>query len=438
MCDAPVVEGFDPELHLRLLGERMLVDRRERDSGWGASPLEEATAALLAVAAVDQAVVESVNREYDLALILRGEDEWRYHHRARRAGRPASASATTAPVRLAECSARIEHASGTLELDHVMLTPDRTTLAVTLRTESPYAGRVGRSGHAIMAQMHGAGGLGPLQGLRIEDDRGGTAQASFSGGGSEGHWEGHLHLEPPLAADTAWISVDGTQVELRDSPRLAETRVEPAEPTGDAAAYLWRRLAQRSEFHGPPDLEPAITALTAAGALEPQDPVCGELRAVASRLGDGGYRPVVAQGPTELPEPWKSLFARHGRSDGPLGSILVNATTPPFDGIALCLLQLSSDQESFTVDAEIAGEVGPLMPFDSVLDGSGLTWWADDDRGNSYLGAMEGSSGSDALLQGEVGFFPALDPEAGELEVTITASTTRAVISFPLTWRSES
>ena len=47
---------------------------------------------------------------------------------------------------------------------------------------------------------------------------------------------------------------------------------------------------------------------------------------------------------------------------------------------------------------------------------------------------MGGWSGGDGHAQGEINYWPALDPKATRLDLMPTAETSRAVIRVPLSW----
>ena len=68
-----MASDFDPELHLRLIGERALLDPRQMHSPdpWN-DPLLEVAAALVAVGDIDEQRAQNIVDDYHLALGLRG------------------------------------------------------------------------------------------------------------------------------------------------------------------------------------------------------------------------------------------------------------------------------------------------------------------------------------------------------------------------------
>jgi hypothetical protein len=330
------------------------------------------------------------------------------------------------------CGCTIEDATGALHVRHVTLSEDSTSVAITWRPNSSGQRRSRRGRHVVMFG-HGSGG--PPQ-PRLTDDRGTTAGTGFGGGGSDELWEGHLTADQPLAPDTAWIEIDGQRIDLTGEAVQCEVAIEPVAEQASAHRYLWRRLAI-SDFRGPAEIEASIDALTAAGALEHDDPVLGEMRAVREAMPD---RPGMhAGGPrraSRLPEPWRSLLARLGRADGPEGTLTLSAVTPEFDGFSVAVSCLESGRDGFGIEVDVAPGLEGRGPFRSSLESRQLAWWAADDRGNHHLGQIGSWSGGEDYSTGEIGFWPALHPKARRLQIMPTADATRAVIGVALSWAS--
>jgi hypothetical protein len=246
---------------------------------------------------------------------------------------------------------------------------------------------------------------------------------------------GRLTTARPLASNTAWIELDGTRLELTGQASGFDARLERLPEQDPAHRYLWQRIAEPGEFHEN-DIEPAIDALVAARTLWRSDPLLDEIRAVLAAMQQRGPGVSPRNGEmTGISEPWRSLLARDGHNDGPRGLIVLGAVPPAFDGFSVAVLDLESDENRFRVDVEVAPAVGHRMPFDWGMGPRELAWWAKDDRGNHYLGQRNHWSFNEDYGHGVVAFHPALDPQAAQLELMPTAQTTRAVISFPLSWR---
>lgn len=122
----------------------------------------------------------------------------------------------------------------------------------------------------------------PIQ-PQLTDDKGTTVGSDFGGSGSDDEWEGHITADRPLASDTAWIEIDGTRVELIGEAVACDINIEPLADEPTVYRYLWRRLAI-PDFHGPPEIEGAIDALIAAGALQPEHPVLGAIHAIQESM----------------------------------------------------------------------------------------------------------------------------------------------------------
>ena len=309
------------------------------------------------------------------------------------------------------------------------LSSSATEIAITWRPLLP-----NRTRRTTRAMLRAGGMHHHPPSPTLTDDRGTSATAHFGGGGSDTEWHGSFTAGTPLAADTAWIELDGERIDLTAQPWPCETSVEPLPEQDPAHAYLWLRLAGRSHFHEPPGvIDEAIDALLAAGALDADDPVVDDIRAVAEALpGPGRGR---SGGPQrQLPEPWRSMLGRQATANGPEGTVALGAVTPVFDGFSVAVEALVSAPEAFTIDVEVAPRLWDHGPFPSTPGTGRLAWWAADDRGNHYLGAMQSSGGGSDSVRAELAFTPRLDPKARHLRIMPTGLSSRAVISFELPW----
>jgi hypothetical protein len=169
--------------------------------------------------------------------------------------------------------------------------------------------------------------------------------------------------------------------------------------------------------------------LVAAGALAGDDPVIGEVRAVMGAL--------TGQPSPNLPQPWASLVSGRSRQGGPSGIVALGAVTPPVDDTNICVEALSSSGDSFEVQVTVSPDNHARGPFRASITTPRITWWAEDDRRNSYLGSIGNWAGGGDVGQGSVVYWPALDPKSKELRIMPTGSTHRAVITVPLPhWKS--
>jgi len=86
--------------------------------------------------------------------------------------------------------------------------------------------------------------------VTLADDRGTSASAHLSGGGSDDEWRGKFTADTPLARDTRWIEIDGLRIGLDREPPAIEVAVQELPAQDPAMSYLWRQLADSESFHG--------------------------------------------------------------------------------------------------------------------------------------------------------------------------------------------
>jgi hypothetical protein len=428
----PVVGRFDAELYLRLQGEEMLLAREHR-RGPRDTPLVEPASALVAVGAISAAQAEAVIDDYSLAEALRTEQGLEYRvsfgparRRRKRKIKPLE------PRRVVACDHVIEHAQGTLEVRRVALAEHFTTIAVTWRPPPPQPQRRSRGRRGMIS-----GGMGGPAGTphpTVVDDQGTLTATHFSGGGSELEWEGHLTTDRPLARDTAWIELDGTRVELAAQPAEWSVSIDELPEQPAAHAYLWRRLAILNDFHELESPDPAIDALLAAGALEPDDPVIDEVRTVREAVQGHPRMQSDGRGRRQVPQPWRSLLSRQGREDGPEGTIALSAVTPEFDGVSVAVSSVESRPDGFQIEVDMTLGTEDHEPFGWSVRPRQLAWWAADDRDNHYLGHIQSWDGGEDRSSCDIHFWPPLHPRASELRIMPTGEKSRAVITVPLPW----
>jgi hypothetical protein len=430
VAPCPVVGRFDAELYLRLQGEEVLLAREHR-SPWD-TPLVKSASALVAVGAISATKAEEVIDDYALAEALRTEQGLEYRgsfgparRRRKRKIKPLE------PRRVVPCDDVIEDAQGTLEIRRVALAEHFTTIAVTWRPNATQ-GRPRRRGRMTL----GGGPVSPPH-PTVVDDQGTRSGTAFSGGGSELEWEGRLTTHRPLARDTAWIELDGTRVELAAHPAEWSVSVDELPEQPAAHAYLWRRLAIRNDVHELESLDPAIEALLAAGALEPDDPVIDEVRTVWEALQGHPRMQSNGRARRQVPQPWRSLLSRQGREDGPEGTIALSAVTPEFDGFSVAVSSVESRPDGFQVEVEVTPGTEVREHFDWRVPPPRLAWWAEDDRGNHYLGHIQSWGGGEDHDSCDLQFRPPLHPRASKLRIMPTGEKSRAVITVPLPWHKQ-
>ncbi len=428
---------FDAELHLRLAGERALIDRQADDSAPVESPLDAAGHALVAVGALPVATAQAIVDDYYLAQSCRSGEEphfWRQRQRlllTQQAAAPAGAApGDPGRFRALSCGQLIEQPWGNLLVDYVVLSADATVLHVTMRPSAALGGRFGRVSPAAMRHGGRPSAIAGVPGqLTVTDDQGTSVTAGFSGGGSDTEWTGQFESRPGLALDSRWIELLGQRIELVDGPGPGiDVWTEPVAEQHPGRRYLQARLATLLSAHEDAPLDTTTDALVAAGALAAGDPAIAAARTVLRQHTQGGSRP------PRLAEPWRSLLAGGSRGAGPDGRVMVGAATPRFDGVTVAVLAVRSTADELTADVEIAPGQAHWHGGLSRVDEPMLNWWAADDRGGYYLGQPGGWHSAPERAGGQVEFWPVLDPAATRLDIMPTTLTQRAVIRIPLPW----
>jgi hypothetical protein len=417
--------AFNAELHLRLAGEHAVLDMADQRQGppWD-SALIEVGAALAAIGALSVETAQAIVDDYQLARLMRGDQSARHLLH-----RPPPAAPSPQPItapRVVACERTIDMPWGHLQVHYVALGAESTSLVITATEASPVAFRrrgpmgPGRFGHAGP----------PFSQLSLTDDQGTILAVHFSGGGGGGEWHGQLNTQAPLSPVTRWIEIASYRIDLDDDRPPPPVSVEPVSATDPAERYLRLRLATIG--HGPmamsgDGVEGGIQALIAAGAVHDSDPVLTETRAIAAAFGGQGNAGAA------LPRPWASLLARMGAGSGASGTIPIGVVTPPVDGVAISILGLRTTEQGF--ELLVATSPGIHVGHFRQVDSTRIAWWAEDNRGNSYLGASGSWGGGPDHSEGTIDYWPALDTRATELRLMPTGLTERAIVALtPLPW----
>jgi hypothetical protein len=387
--------------------------------GWpdGGADAAAVGRAVIAVGFLDEAAVMAVADEYALAMALRGNPALRFMP-----GFGGGERETLSAQRVALGDFEIDTGDRRILITKIAFGDDDTRIDAT--------GTHSRGGPA----RHGRprlGGFGMHVGppdpgtLALKDDRGTTASAAPQGwGGSDTSWQATFHSDRPLSANTAWIEVEGSRIELPPPGPVATVRVEPLETVNSIAEAL--RLEILSGLQGQQSLDDFISALEAVGAVGPDDPEIVAARVVATALENG--RP--ARG---VPPPWDAVLKRSSASDGPVGQMPIGAAVESVAGHSIRFDSLISEGDSFSVDVAVSPATPLMLHFSGIrLDASPITWWAEDDRHNLYLGVANSHGGSLSSAEGTIVFMSPLDPDATELKLIPTGRDERAVVTFPL------
>ncbi len=425
MWQSAQMSGFDAELYLRVIGEGLMINAHP-----GGQPNEielfEAAGALAAVSALSRATAQEVLDEYGLAISLRsGWQGWR-PGRGRLPLNLNEAIPSCGPRRMIVLGKEVDMQGSRLHLRYLRLGEDATYLSVSIQSANPQQQRL------AMGPMrpHPFPG-GPPQ-VKVQDDRGLMAIGHFSGGGSPEEWTGVFQCTPLLAVDTRWIEVEGQRVELPEEAPQCHARVEELPAQDPAQRYLWHRLATRGE-HGPEgNLDTAVQALLACGALAEEAPLIAQVREVESRLVPGSRQHPAKT--SEIPEPWRSLLSGVSHGATITGDLPVGVVCQPVGGVRVSVATLTSLGDGFQIDVEVEPGWADPRSHPQGLGQEQLAWWARDDRGNHYLGHFRNSSSSPERTIGTVAFRPRLDSRASQLDLMPSTVSARAVIEVPMNW----
>jgi hypothetical protein len=411
------VTAFNAELYLRLCAEESLLSGEQHHPHH--NPLMERARVLVTIGVIAPQLVEKVLDEYADAARLRG---MHWPHAGLRTRSTGSAAAVPAP-RMAGCHQTIETLWGTVVLRCAAFRNGGVRLAAKVTFP---AGRTVRRPGSGMRTHH----QGP-QSLTIKDDTGASATAGFSGGGSDRDWSGSFDVDSGISPTTRWLEVEGVRVALDDAPdsRVVIEQLDTSDPVRSYLQRCLERMSGPRMMHG--SLDVVTEALVAAGAIAADSPELIEVQQIAEALQSARHgQPTTATG---LSEPWQSILSRQRRGRGRVGSVFIGSVTPPFEGIRASLGALESGDDGFELDI---GLISPTGNDDSDRwhNEGPVTYRAVDDRGNHYLGGLNGWSSDGSGLQGTVQFQPALDPTAVRLDILLTAETERAVVGVDLLW----
>ncbi len=417
----------DPETALRIACERMLLSTTGPDRG--AQPRESAgdlATALVLLAGLSPGVAAATADEYATAMSLRGVGP-PPHFRALRQQHAQQASQLP-PLQAPEICVigrELQIGDDVTRVDSVVIGPHRVAISVRYDHEPT---SFSKRHAALMSGRH------PGQtSLTVRDDRGTAQSAHFSGGGGGREWKGRWTTDGPLSPTTSWLDIESTRLELHRAMPACAVTVEERAVASPVHEYLWMRLAA-AHHHYEARQDAVVELLAEVGLLTEDDtPFLEAYAAVAEALPShrGGPRSRLRGA---VPEHWQSVLDRSG-DKGRVVTVPASALTPPFDGFELTVSNLRGTREGFEVDVEVRGPNGGLVsssPFDDETCTNPLVWWAEDDLGNSYLGAWNGHGHSPDSAEGQMMFRPGLDKKATVLRIVPQTLTHRAVIEVRL------
>lgn len=381
-------------------------------------PVERAAAALVAVGALTTELADAVISDYALAGALRGRHRGRaMAMRARR-----RSTATAEPLAAAQALARpvtVEIPWGEVTVMWVRFGDHETEVGVS--------GRRARSAVRVR-------GL-PVS-VQLADDQGTSATGQFGGGGGD-QIEGVFTTTTPLSAHSAWLELTGQRVELQahEGPPV-EVRVEPLPPRPAGLAFIWHERASADRRRGHMgETDPALDALVAVGAVNPDDPEVRALRQV-----DLSLRPPGGSLPPGIPEYWERFLSQPPSSPVPPGNsvtaaIPVGVVAGPIDGALVAIDVIEAGADGLAMGVVVSP--GSALPHPFGPTGRALEWWAEDDLGVVRLGSAGSSGGSQKKMRATIEFARGLDVKATVLRIILVGATERAVVTVPLGVRGE-
>lgn len=406
---------FDPELFLRLAGEKAVL-RPERDAGFPRGiRLVVMASAFCAVGLLDEATARRVVGDYLTALALR-----KFHHGYLPAPDSSDERDLTVELRpepVAACEGQLRlRGVGRLVPHYVVFGEDHARIEVDV------------IGSEIL----------PSPRVTVTDDHGNATQGTFNLSGHAGNWRGQLVTDRPLAPHSLGLKLNRTTMPLRPVGEVS-VNLEALPVESPAEQYLRLAVAgavagHRWFPHMADNLEASYEALFAAGTIDAESPTMAELRAVASTFPMFPNQPPPR---ADLPNPWRSLVVRRDAGPGPEGAAAIGVVTPAIDGVTVKMDGLVTRPEGFEVRVSTspAVDVGHQNEMDPALRPQ-IIWWAHDDLDGHYIGGMGNVwSAGHGIGTGAIRYWPPLDPGARTLTLTPTGRTSRAaVVLNDLSW----
>jgi hypothetical protein len=416
---------FDPELYLRLLGERALAKGEDLSNHHGQAALPEAVAALSVNGVISPELAAEINSDYSFASMVSQESPMLAHQRRNRPTTPVAAvnPEPVAAQRTYALDARLRVLGGWLR--------------VGVLSADSEGGRFQAAFVSDTKLDHTSGGP---PALAVTLPSGHSSQTSFRGGWGDYQAEGHFSFRADLGAPLPWLEIAGHRLELPAPAPPTPVQIETFSSEGRAMRYLWQLVGDFNtrQNHSGLANRAASEALVRAGLIAPDHPELQAVLWVADARAGQGHRmlrrhrrgpgpPAAADIPAGVPANWQSVLASPVTGPGPEGTLALAAATPVFDHLSVAVNALRSELNSATLEVTATSTLfnsrrGPVV------------FWAEDDRGNHYLGETGswGGGGADTT-NGEIAF-GSLHPKARSLTLAVTSLDARALIPVTLDW----
>jgi hypothetical protein len=402
--------------------------RRQQHGGAydGLRRLAAAANALVTVGAVDEQVADAIVADHEAALALRQRI---FPGSVRMMPARPAGSPPGGPFGVVSIGARtaIELSGGQAEITllGLLIGPDRAVLTIAARQPAN-------------ADYDAAEFLMPARGV---DNQGGSYRAGFSGGGSDEEWIGQLTLHPALRPGLRWLDMTfrpGTapiRIKLDQARPPEAVAIEPLPQAGIAGRYI-DTVAERlfaSEPRHRPDLGEDVATFLGAGVITPDSPAIARLVTLSRRL-DASVPPSLADVPdTELPEKWENVLASGTVQDGPTGIVGATAVLPELDGTRWAIAGLRSKPRSAELHVLGWGRQRHNRHYHAWMPGN-FSWWVRDSAGRWHASSMSSGSWGDDHADLTLELRPALHPEATSIDVIVTGTSGRVLVTLPLEW----
>ncbi len=401
--------------------------RRQQHGGayGGLRRLAAAANALVAVGAVDEQVADAIVADQEVALALRQRI-----FPGSIAMMPARPSARPAggPFRVVSIGARtaLELSGGPAEITLLGLVIGPHQAVLTMAARQP------KDTDDDAEFLNSARGV---------DDQGGSYRVGFSGGGSDEEWIGHLALYPKPRPGLHWLDLTfrpGTapiRIKLDQARPPVALPIEPLPEAGIAERYIdmvAERLFASEPWHSP-DFGEDVAALLGAGVITPDSPAIARLVTLARRL-DASVPPSLADVPdAELPPRWENVLGCGTVRDGPTGIAGVTAVLPELDGTRWAIAGLRSRSGSAELHVLGWGRQRHNRHHHPQMPGN-FSWWVRDGAGRWHASFLSSGSWGDDHADLSLELRPALHPEATSIDVILTGTSGRVLVTLPLAW----
>jgi hypothetical protein len=196
--------AFDPELYLRLLGERALAEGQDLSHRNSQAALPEAAGALAVNRVIDPALGEEITSDYSLAAMISQESPRLRHHQP--AGSPPPADPPDPEPIVAP---------RTYALDASLAVPGGR-LEISVLSGDADGGRFQGAFISDTQLAHATGGGPPA--LTVRFPSGLSTQTNFSGGWGDHRADGQFSFDGDLSDPLPWLEIAGHRLELRSRP----------------------------------------------------------------------------------------------------------------------------------------------------------------------------------------------------------------------------